>query len=170
MSTRHGALHRAEVAALRVFGRLPKAVRRMLMRSVTPKHTVGAVCLVRRDDGRVLLVRHSYGTRWGTAGGLSKRGEAPEVTAVRETREEVGLDVELVGEPAVVVEPRYRRVDVVFLARPAPAADPDSATPSSVEILEVGWFAPADPPSVSPEAATAWAALTRRGDLPPLGR
>jgi ADP-ribose pyrophosphatase YjhB (NUDIX family) len=142
------------------FGRLPRGLRRRIVRSVSPKFTVGAVCFVVREDGRVLLVRHSYNRRWGTAGGLAKRREPPRIAAVREAREEVGLEVELVGHAAVVVEPVLRRVDVVYLARPVEDAQADRARPTSAEILEVGWFALDDLPDISTETAMAWAALS----------
>ena len=72
---------------LKVYRVLPRRLRRTLVRAGTPKFTVGAICIVQRDDGRVLLARHSYWSRWGTPGGLAQRGEHPETTAVRETRE-----------------------------------------------------------------------------------
>ena len=117
-------------AFLQVFRLLPRRVRRWLLRAVSPHYTVGAICFVRRRDGALLLVRHVYWGRWGTAGGLAKRGEPPEQAAVRETKEEVGLDVELVGEPVVVVDPAARRVDVVYLARPSAVAALDDVRPS----------------------------------------
>ena len=79
---------------------------------------------------RVLLVRHTYRQRWGVPGGLLNRGEEPRDAARREALEEVGLRVELVGEPAVVVDPGPRRVDVIFRARPADGADPDDVRPT----------------------------------------
>jgi 8-oxo-dGTP pyrophosphatase MutT (NUDIX family) len=148
-----------------VFGRLPRGARRRIVRAVSPKFTAGAVCFVQRDDGAVLLVRHSYHRRWGTVGGLAKRNEAPDLTAVRETWEEAGLEVVLVGEPAVVVEPVLRRVDVVYRARPAAGVDPLTARPVSAEILEVRWFPPGELPELSSDTATAWVALLRRTDL-----
>lgn len=154
---------RVMVALLWAFGRLPRGVRRRIVRAVSPKYTVGALCIVRRDDGSVLLVRHSYNKRWGTVGGLAKSGEAPEVCAVRETREECGLDVVVVGEPTVIVLPDLRRVDVVFLAVPAAHCDPDSARPISAEILETRWFAPGEAPELSADTASAWTALARAG-------
>lgn len=155
-------LHRL---ALKVFGALPRRVRRALVRLGSPKYTVGAICIVRRDDGAILLVRHSYYRLWGTPGGLAKRHERPELAAVRETMEEVALRVELVGEPVVVVEPVPHRVDVVFLARPAAGQDPLAATPSSPEIERAEWFTLDELPQLQVETVTALRALERSGLL-----
>lgn len=155
-------LHRL---ALKVFGALPRRVRRVLVRLGSPKYTVGAICIVRRDDGAILLVRHSYYRLWGTPGGLAKRHERPEVAAVRETGEEVGLRVELVGEPVVVVEPLPHRVDIVFLARPSPGQDPTSARPTSPEIERTEWFTLDHLPPLQVETITALRALERSGLL-----
>lgn len=155
-------LHRL---ALRAFGALPRRVRRLLVRLGSPKYTVGAICVVQRDDGAVLLVRHSYYRSWGTPGGLAKRHERPEVAAVRETLEEVNLRVELVGEPVVVVEPIPHRVDIVHLARPAAGASIDGARPSSPEIEQVEWFALDSLPTLQIETVTALRALERSGLL-----
>ena len=153
------------VILLRIFGRLPRRLRRLLVRLGSPKYTVGAICIIRRDDGAFLFVRHTYWKRWGTAGGLAKRGERPELAAVRETMEEVNLAVELVGEPAVVVDPRPHRVDVVFLARPAAGADLDEVRPSSPEIEGFGWFRLDELPPLQPETVSALRALGRAGLL-----
>ncbi len=160
---------KAMVALLWTFGRLPRGVRRRIVRAVSPKYTVGALCIVRREDGAVLLVRHSYNKRWGTVGGLAKPGEAPDVCAVREAREEVGIDVVVIGEPSVLVLPHLRRVDVVYLSEPAPHTDPEDATPTSAEILETAWFAPGDAPELSADTASAWTALSRLGRIDPPG-
>lgn len=144
---------------------LPPRMRRLIVWSGTPKFTVGAICIVRRPDDAILLVRHSYVDRWGTPGGLVKRREEAEVAAVRETMEEVNLPVVLVGEPCVVVEPRRRRVDVVYLARPASGAALEDVRPSSAEIVEARWFKPDELPDVSSDTASALVALARDGRL-----
>lgn len=154
---------------LRVFRVLPNRVRRWLVRLGTPKYTVGAICIVVRRDGAILLVRHSYVSRWGTPGGLLKRREAVELAAVRETFEEVNLHVELVGEPSVVVEALPRRVDVVFLARPAQDAPLDDVRPSSPEITAAQWFLPHELPDLQPETVTALVSLARDGRIDLLG-
>lgn len=150
---------------LRLFGMLPRRLRRLLVRLGSPKYTVGSICFVRRDDGAFLFVRHTYWNRWGTAGGLAKRRERPEVAAVRETMEEVNLAIELIGEPAVVVDPIPHRVDVVFLARPAPGADLDAVRPSSPEIEAIGWFTLDELPHLQQETGEAMRALERLGVL-----
>ncbi|MBA2624658.1 MAG: NUDIX domain-containing protein [Acidimicrobiia bacterium] len=151
---------------LRVFRRLPRRARLGAVHTLAPSFTVGAMCLVERVDGHVLLVLHSYRQRWGLPGGLLQRGEEVELAARREVSEEVDLDVELVGEPAVVVDPDARRVDVIYRARLAPGASPDSAAPCSPEVVEVGWFDPGALPELQHETSGALVALARTSARP----
>jgi 8-oxo-dGTP diphosphatase len=52
----------------------------------------GCAAFVRDGDGRVLLVRHTYGRlNWELPGGASEPGETLERTALRELQEETGL-------------------------------------------------------------------------------
>lgn len=158
-------IRRLHVLALSVFRRLPVGARRRVVRVLAPSFTVGAICLIERSDGALLLVRQSYRRRWGLPGGLLQRGERPEDAARREVAEEVGLDVELVGEPAVVVDPVPRRIDVIFRARPSGAEVPD-AVPSSPEITEARWFAPDALPELQAETSSALVALARSAQHP----
>ena len=146
---------------LRVFRRLPTGTRRLIVRVASPSFTVGSVVFIERADGALLLVGHVYRRRWGVPGGLLEKGEPPAAAAVREVREEVGLDVVLIGDPAVVVDPIPQRVDVVFRARLAPGVDPADARPVSPEITEVGWFQPHELPELQHETASAFVALAR---------
>jgi len=154
-------IERIHAFLLRVFRRLPTSLRRTAVRRLTPSYYVGAICLVQRDDGRRLFVRHTYRRRWGTPGGLLNRGEDARDAARREALEEVGLRIELVGEPTVVVEPDSRRIDIIFAARPAPGADPDDVAPRSPEIAECRWFAPDDLPLLQHETAGALVTMAR---------
>jgi ADP-ribose pyrophosphatase YjhB (NUDIX family) len=149
------------LSVLRLYRRLPTWARRRAVRTIAPSFTVGAMCFIERDDGRLLLVRHAYRARWGVPGGLLNRGEEAADGARREVFEEVGLAVELLGEPRVVVDPEPQRVDLVFRARPAPGAEPDRAAPGSPEILEARWFARDGLPELQHETATALVALAR---------
>jgi 8-oxo-dGTP diphosphatase len=148
------------LSLLRVFRVLPRRLRLRVVHALSPSFTVGAVCVIERPDGAVLLVRHSYRQRWGLPGGLLQRGEEVEAGARREAAEEVGLHVGLEGEPAVVVDPDARRVDVVFRARPVPDA-PEVVTPRSPEVVEAGWFDAGALPELQHETAGALVALAR---------
>lgn len=151
-------LHRA---VLRVYRWLPPSVRRLVVRLFAPSFTVGAICRIERSDGRVLLARQVYRHRWGFPGGLLDRGESGEVAVRREVREEVGLEIDLVGEPAVVVEAKVRRVDLVYRARPVEGSAVDDVVPTSPEIALVEWFAPDALPELQFETVQALAALAR---------
>jgi len=152
--------------ALRVYRRLPVTARRRVVRTIAPAFTVGAMCFIERDDGALLLVRLSYRHRWGVPGGLLKRGEDPGDAARREVREEVGLEVVLTGEPAVVVDAPAQRVDLIFRARLAPGEDAAGDRPRSPEIVETAWF-PADAlPELQHETSGALVALARSARSP----
>jgi 8-oxo-dGTP diphosphatase len=161
-------LTRLHKLALQVFRITPPGLRRLVVRAVAPKYSVGATCLIERADGRVLLLRQSYRTRWGLPGGLLKRREEPADGARREVAEEVALAVELLGEPAIVVEPRLQRIDLVYRARPRVGTDPDDARACTAEIVEVGWFHPDRLPELQPETASALVVLARSHRLRPV--
>jgi len=156
----------AHRAALRAYQLLPTLVRRWIVRLIAPSYTVGAISIIERPDGHVLLVRQAYRQRWGVPGGLLKRGEDPAVGARREVFEEVGIAIELMGPPAVVVDARPQRVDLVYRARPVTMAEVGEARPSSPEIVEVGWFAPDALPELQFETAGALVALARQHPVP----
>ncbi len=157
---------RLHVLVLRLYKRLPTFGRRLIVRTIAPSFTVGSMCVIERDDGDVLLVRHVYRNRWGVPGGLLKRGEDAADAACREVLEEVGLRIELVGEPAVVIDAEPQRVDVVFRAKPADGVDGDDSAPGSPEILEARWFPAAALPALQHETATAFVALARAAHSP----
>lgn len=50
----------------------------------------GALALV-EQDGKLVLVRHSYAPGWRLPGGGVRRGEPAEEAVLRELREEIGL-------------------------------------------------------------------------------
>jgi 8-oxo-dGTP pyrophosphatase MutT (NUDIX family) len=152
---------------LRVYRRLPSRARRSVVRRMSPTFSVGAVCVIERADGRVLLIRQSYRTHWGLPGGLLQRREHPTDAARREIREEVGIDVALSSEPAVVIDELPKRIDIVYRARPCRDGDADSARPTSVEIVDARWFAPTELPQLQRETAQAIQALARASLSPP---
>ena len=66
---------------------------------VTKTQTSAGGVVFRRGDGRVevALISVGAGRRWQLPKGLVGAGESPEAAAVREAREETGLDAELVA-------------------------------------------------------------------------
>ena len=60
------------------------------------------------QDGRVLLIHHRKLDRWLPLGGHIELDEDPEQAALREAREESGLEVELLGERPPTTEPGTR--------------------------------------------------------------
>lgn len=154
-------LARAHKALLKLYKRFPRGVRRRVVRVIAPSYTVGAICVIERADGGVLLVRQAYRRGWGLPGGLTKRGEDIADCARREVLEEVGLDVELVGEPAVVVDPKPRRIDVVYRALPLDYVASAEVVPTSPEIDEVRWFLREELPQLQHETVGALVALAR---------
>jgi 8-oxo-dGTP diphosphatase len=160
---------------LRLYRQMPRPARRRLVRVVAPSYTVGAICVIERSDGAILLVKQAYRDNWGIPGGLLNRGEEPTAAVQREVNEEVGMEIELVGEPAVVVDTKPQRIDIVYRARPVSASLLDDVRPRSPEIHDARWF-PADAlPELQFETADALVALARssapspaHGELPGL--
>jgi 8-oxo-dGTP pyrophosphatase MutT (NUDIX family) len=106
-------------------------------------------------EGRVLLVRHAgHGDEWGTLGGAVEVGESPATAAVREAREEIGADIQLVrlldvlgGPDYEVVYPNGDRVAYVTAVYEARIMS-GSPAPGDGELSEVAWFAPQEVPGL----------------------
>lgn len=146
---------------LQIYRRMPVLPRRWVVRTIAPSFTVGAMVVIERSDGRLLFVRQSYRNKWGVPGGLLKRRESARDAAVREVFEEVGLRVELIGAPGVVIDAVPQRVDVVFRAKPMAGTDLDALQPRSPEIQAIEWFAPNALPELQFETAGALVELAR---------
>lgn len=103
--------------------------------------TLGVRGLVTNDQGRVLLIEHTYTRGWHMPGGGVERGEACETALARELVEEAGIEV--IGRPRLVSIHSNNilfRGDHVLLYR-VEAWRPVQAT-SKGEIADLGWFAP----------------------------
>jgi ADP-ribose pyrophosphatase YjhB (NUDIX family) len=151
-------MRQVHVGALSAFRRLPFTAKRFVVGWITPSFQVGASVILRRADGALLLVRQSYSKGWTVPGGFLKRNEQPAAAAARETLEEIGVLVDLQGQPQVVFHTARRRIDVVFTAALS-SGEPGEPYPRSPEIKAVGWFRPEKLPPLQSEAAAALAEL-----------
>lgn len=63
-------------------------------KAIPQKRMASGVILFNEDD-QLLLVKPSYKTYWSLPGGIVDKNESPKQTAIRETLEEVGVDLKL---------------------------------------------------------------------------
>jgi ADP-ribose pyrophosphatase YjhB (NUDIX family) len=100
------------------------------------RRTEGAHVLVTDAAGRILAVRTTYlGPGWMLPGGRVERSETPHRAAVRETREETGLEV-TVDRLLLIDAHRRSSVSFVFGGRLVGG----ELSPQFGEIAEVGWL------------------------------
>lgn len=101
----------------------------------------GVKAVLRDDEGRILLVRHTYGDRdaWGLPGGGRHGDEPAGETATREISEEVGVEIaawETVGE--IYSEALHKRDTVTVLVADWPGGE---VRLQDSELAEAAWFA-----------------------------
>ncbi|MET7738899.1 NUDIX domain-containing protein [Streptomyces sp. NPDC005385] len=108
-----------------------------------------ASAVVVDDSGRILLQRRADNAMWALPGGSMNIGESLPDCAVRETREETGYEVEVVGLVGTYTNPGHvfayddgevrQEFSICFLARPT-----GGELAVSDESTDVRWFEPAD--------------------------
>lgn len=127
------------------------------------------VCVFVVRDGKVLLIHHRKLDRWLPLGGHIELDEDPEQAAVREAREESGLEVELLGErppttgngTRALIAPRFldihrindrhEHIGMIYWARPKTGA----LVLSAEEHHEIRWCGADDLASLRPPIAEA---------------
>jgi ADP-ribose pyrophosphatase YjhB (NUDIX family) len=114
--------------------------------SLVPSVNVGVL----NDRGEVLLIRRTDNENWAMPGGAMHIGEAIAEAGVRETREESGIECEIVRLVGVYTNPRHvmlytsnnevrQECSLVFAARPV-----GGELATSSESREVRWVAPGE--------------------------
>ena len=121
---------------------------------------IGCRALAFDEAGRVLLVRHSYGSgRWMLPGGGVARGEAPLVAACRELAEETRCALLDPREIAVIEEPLAGATNRVHVITGQAVGVPQG---DGREIVEARFFAPeAMPPDLARQLQTNLAGWIR---------
>ncbi len=99
-----------------------------------PKHIVSAAAIVLNEQNELLLIK---GPRrgWEMPGGQVEEGESIWDAAIRETKEESGIDIEIIKFCGLFQNVQGSVCNTLFLAKPI------GGTPTtSPESLEVGFF------------------------------
>ncbi|XVV13287.1 NUDIX hydrolase [Actinoplanes sp. CA-131856] len=117
----------------------------------------GVIAVVVDDRGRVLLVRRSDTHDWALTTGCLEPGEQPAAGAVREVREETGVDVEVERLLAVEaldlsVAPNGDQIHWLTVGVRCRVVG-GRARVNDDESVEVGWFEPRDVPPLPPHQA-----------------
>ncbi|MEU7950464.1 NUDIX domain-containing protein [Micromonospora chalcea] len=67
----------------------------------------GAAAIVTDEHGRILLQRRTDSGNWSLPGGAMDIGETLQQCAVREVKEETGLDIEITGLLGIYTDPAH---------------------------------------------------------------
>ncbi|GGP11840.1 NUDIX hydrolase [Oceanobacillus neutriphilus] len=99
-----------------------------------PKHIVSAATIVLNENNELLLIK---GPRrgWEMPGGQVEEGESLREAAIRETKEESGIDVEILKFCGIFQNVNRSICNTLFLAKPV-----GGACTTSSESLDVGFF------------------------------
>jgi 8-oxo-dGTP pyrophosphatase MutT (NUDIX family) len=147
-------------------------------------------------DGKILLIHHRKLDKWLPLGGHIELDEDPEQAALREAKEESGLDVELLGErppttspgTRALIAPRFldihrisdthEHIGMIYWARPKPVAPAGHQTPqggvsaspvlATEEHHDIRWCSAAELDQLTPPMSDAvkWYCRTALREIP----
>lgn len=99
-----------------------------------PKHIVSAATIVLNDNNELLLIKGPW-RGWEMPGGQVEEGESLKEAAIRETKEESGIDVEVLKFCGIFQNVDRSICNTLFLAKPV-----GGEFTTSSESLDVGFF------------------------------
>jgi 8-oxo-dGTP diphosphatase len=125
----------------KIWRKSPQVLRASFVRLTQNTFTVSVGAIVTNDEGKVLLLDHVLrpGSGWGVPGGFVNTGEQPAGAVKREICEEIGLEIENVE--MLRVQTINRHLEILFRARAR-----GEGKIKSLEIKQIGWFAPEEMP------------------------
>jgi len=98
------------------------------------KHFVSAATIVLNDQKEILLIKGPI-RGWEMPGGIVEEGESLRDAAIRETKEESGIDIKVLKFCGVFQNVNKSICNTLFLAKPT-----GGTLTTSPESLEVGFF------------------------------
>ncbi len=134
-------------------------------------------------DQKVLLIHHRKLEKWLPLGGHIELDEEPETAAIREAREESGLEIELIGErpptteegTRALIAPRFldihristthQHIGMIYFARPVSG----DLTLASAEHHAIRWVSEAEMDELEPplSGAIRWYCLKALEEINP---
>ena len=124
-------------------------------------------------DGKILLIHHRKLDKWLPLGGHIELDEDPEQAALREAKEESGLDVELLGErppttspgTRALIAPRFldihriseshEHIGMIYWARPKLGGSTPAAELAIAEQHDIRWCSREELEQLSPPMTDA---------------
>lgn len=122
-----------------------------IMDSVMPAHRVIGHVIIRDEIDRILFVEPTYKEDWELPGGVVEVDESPRDGAIREVREELGVEIAVTDQPLVADwMPPYLgwhdALEFIFDGGRIAASDIETFVPPPEEIRDYHWVAPAEIP------------------------
>lgn len=109
---------------------------------------VAVAVVVQDESGRILLIERADNNLWAIPGGAQDIGETTSEAAIREVREETGIDIEVTGLVGIYSDPRHviayddgevrQEFSIVVHGKPI-----NSELRTSSESRRVHWVSPA---------------------------